>query len=362
MPIGITDLKQVIRIPSTWDLTYLRRWETSDGMTYDRLVARLGGAMVLFNRSLTQGYWSQYYYPTTGNEREYPIGGDGDELELTSEYTVPDPLIGASTGHMLPMKDYGGAMAWTYMALRRGNSEKLQLGIRHLIERAGNTWEKRLLERLFTSAAETVGSTGVSVPFADGGVADPAYIPPYHEGRTFLNTHNHFQRETDDSTGRIASVHNGMQHLREHGIMPPYDLIIPEADEALWTAEDNFIRPVRQSIITAGLEVRANISEDEYIGLWEDDYGLARVKVEQRLPANYMGLFKPQGYGSQANPLVVRYEEGYPLGLTLVGEIKQFPLQDAIAYFTFGVGVANRLAGVATYFAAAGDYVDPTIS
>lgn len=362
MAIGITDLKQVIRFPTTWDLTYLKQWQTADGMTYDQLVSRMGAALVLFNRSLTQGYWSNYYFPTTGINSEYDTGGDSNELELISEYTRPDPLIGVTTGHMLPMHDYGGAMSWTYMAMRRGTADKLLLGVRHLIERGQNTWAKKLLTRLFSSAAETVGTTGVSVPFADGGTADSNYIPPYYEGRTFLNTHTHFDRQTDDATGRSAAVDAGFAHLREHGIMPPYDLIIPEADQALWTAHSEFVPPSRAQIITAGLDIRGIVDESVYIGLWETDGGIARVKTETRLPVDYMGLFKPQGYGSPSNPLVVRYEEGYPLGLTLVGEVKNFPLEDSIAYFTFGAGIANRIAGYCCYFAAAGSYTDPTIT
>jgi hypothetical protein len=362
MAIGITDLKQVIRIPATWDLSYMRQWQTKDGMSFDQLVSRMGGALTLFNRSLTQGYWAQYYYSTTAMESEYPVGGDSNELEKVSEYTRPDPLLGESSGHMLPMHDYGGAMSWTYMAMRRGTADKLLLGVRRLIERGQNTWQKRLLERLFTNTAETVGNTGVSVPFADGGVADSAYIPPYSDGRTFLNTHNHFGCQADSEAGREAAALAGFAHLREHGIMPPYELVIPEADITDWYGSDNFVVPQRGAILTAGLEVRGSVDESMYVGLWETSWGVARVRVEPRLPANYMGLFKPQGNGSPMNPLVVRYEDGYPLGLALVGEVKNFPLEDAIAYFTFGVGVANRVAGYCSFFDAGGLYTSPTIT
>jgi hypothetical protein len=362
MPVGITDLKSVITIPGNWDLTYLKRWSLADGTTFDRLVAQLGGAMVLFNRSLTQGYWAQYWYPTTQIESEYFVGGDSNELEKVSEYTRPDPLRGKTTGHMIPMHDYGGALGWTYMALRRGTMPKLSLGMRHLVERAQNTWQKRLLERLFTSASETVGTAGKSVPFADGGTADSAYVPPYYDGRTFLYTHNHFDRQLDTEAGRQASILAGMFHLMEHGIMPPYDLVIPEGDLALWYAMDEFVPPQRSGINTAALEVRGTVDEGTYVGLYECQYGVARVKTEARLPVNYCGLFKPAGHGSPMSPLAVRYEPGYPLGLSLVGTIQSFPLQDAVAYFTFGDGIANRLAGYACYFYSSSTYVDPTIT
>jgi len=73
-------------------------------------------------------------------------------------------------------------------------------------------------------------------------------------------------------------------------------------------------------------------------------------------------MFKPSGFQSINAPLIVRYEEGFPLGLSLVAKVDQYPLQEAEATMTFGVGVGNRLAGAATYFAAAGAYTDPTIT
>jgi hypothetical protein len=362
MTIGYTDLKTVIKIPTAWDLAYLRKWQIKDGSTFEQVVSRMGAAMVLFNRSLTQGYWANYWYPTTQIESEYDVGGDSNELELISEYTRPDPLQAEVTGHMLPMHDYGGAMGWTYMALRRGTLDKLTSGVRRLVERSQNTWSKRLLERLFTSAYEVVGSSGKSVGFADGGSADSAYIPPYYDGTTFANTHNHYGYAVDSEAGRQAAVLAGQVHLREHGIMPPYDLIIPYADVAAWYAHDEFVPPSRIAINVAGLEVRGSVDENQYIGLYETQWGVCQVKVEKRLPTKYMGLFKPMGYGSPQNPLVVRYEDGYPLGLSMVGEVRQFPLQDAIAYFTFGVGVASRLAGYCAFFTGGASYSDPTIT
>lgn len=362
MAIGITDVKDVVRLPGTWDLTYLKKWSLADGASFDQVVSVLGTALVLFNASLTSGYWSNYIQVTTQIEWKYDVGGESNELEKTSEYTRPDPLMADFTGHMIPMHDYGGALGWTYMALRRSNLEDLTRNIRALLDRGRNTWQKRVLERLFVSVAETVGTSGKSVPFADGGTADSAYIPRSFDGRTFLNTHNHFDRKTADAAGRTAALKAGMFHLKEHGINPPYDIVIPEVDRATWAGATEFKKPERGVLSTAGVEVRAAIPEEMYIGLVEVEDGWGVLKTEPRLPTNYIGIFKPGGFNSPLSPLMIRYEEGYPLGLSLVGTIEQFPLQDAIAYFTFGAGIANRIAGYACYFAGAGNYVDPTIT
>jgi len=240
--------------------------------------------------------------------------------------------------------------------------ERYTLDVRALIERAGNTWKKRILNRLFSSAAETLGSSGKSVPFADGGTADPGYVPPSNDGRSFLYTHNHFGRAADDAAGRLAAVKAMVAHLQEHGHQAPFDLVVPEVDAADWVGVTGFKYPERAYLNTAGVETRALVPDDQFLGIIDVERGWARVVLEPRLPTNYAGMFKPMGYGSPSNPLAVRYEEGFPLGLTMVATPNQFPLQDAIAYFTFGVGVANRTAGTAYYFAASGDYTDPTIS
>lgn len=361
MPVGYSDLKNVLRLPSTWDLNYMKTWQSKDGVTFDRISASIGTALTLFNRSLASGYWSKFYFPTTELGVQYPVGGESEDLPEVTEYGQPDPIYGDFTGHMIPMKDYGGALGWTYLAMRRMAFSRYVLDIRRLIERSENTWQRKLLTRLFSSAAETVGATGVSAPFADGGTADASFIPPTYNGKTFLATHSHFTRQTDDAAGRLAAIKAMILNLIEHGYTSPFDLVIPEVDATDWAAVTGFKYPERGYLTTQGVEVRALIDENEYLGLIETDRGWARVRLETRLPANYAGLFKPFGYGSPNNPLAVRYEEGFPLGLSMVATPSQFPLQDAIAYFTFGAGVANRLAGAAAYFAAAGNYVNPTI-
>ena len=362
MGIGIQDLKNVLRLPTTWDLDYLTKWRTVDGITFDRLVQEIGSAIVLFNRSLTEGYWAQYVRPTTDLTTEYTVGQSGT-LQKISEYSRPDPTNGDTTGHMLPLDDYGGALGWTYLAMRRMRGTRYETDTQALITKARNTYEVGLLTRMFKMEADTVGATGKSVPFADGGTADSAYIPPAFGGKTFANTHTHYIRQTADATGRGAYLSAAADHLVEHGLTAPFDLVIPEVDIANWaTTGLGFKRPQRLSIVTAGVETRAAIDEAEYLGMIEIDRAWFRVKTSPRLPTNYAGAFKVFGANDALSPLALRYEEGYPLGLTLVGEVRDFPLQEAVAYLTFGFGVNNRLAGVPGYFAASGSYITPTIS
>jgi hypothetical protein len=370
--LGHNDLKNVLRLPGTWDLNYLRSFNGRDGvgLQFDQIARTIGIGFNAFNASLVapDSYWSRYITRTTEIGVEYDNGGDAEGLQPIGEYTPSDPIKGDWAGHMLPMRDYGGAIGWTYWMLRRANANRINNSLRRVIERAGNTWERALLNRLFSPTADTVGGTGVSVPFADGGVADATYAATSYGGVTFNTSHTHFLVRPDTADGRAASANDMANHLREHGIMGPYDLVIPEVDIDSWMALDGtqttfarFIKPTRDGMITAGVETRVQLDE-RYIGIIEVGRTFFRVYAATRLPTDYAGAFKPLGLDSPDNPLAVRYEAGYPLGLTMIGEIRIFPLENAQAAFTFGVGVNNRLGGVLTQFKASGSYVAPTIS
>lgn len=363
MSFGMNDLRSVVRIPSTWDLAYMKQWQTADGVTWDRVITRLGAAMLMFNQSLTTNKWAPFYRTTTEMAVEYGVGQESGELPLLTEHNRQDLFTGDFTGHMIPMRDYGGGLGWTEMALRRGSSAKLDLSMGTLIQRSETTWSKRLMERMFSNAAVRVGAAGVSVPFADGGSADDAYVPPSFEGKDFTNTHNHYFRKSDDEAGRSAALVDMSETLREHGLMGPYVCVIPETDVALWTAQPEYVKPDRAAFLTAGLEVRGIMPDPEsFIGLWETDRSWGYFMPNTRLSANYAGMYKLFGHNNAFAPLVVRYESGFPLGLSISGQIIQYPLQEAQAMLTFGVGTNQRTNGTCTYFAGAGDYVDPVIA
>jgi hypothetical protein len=361
MAVGYNDMKNVVRLPGTWDTAYLDRWRNNQGVQFGQLAQEVATALTVFNGALLTGYWSRYITTTTELTQRYRSGSGAGVLKKLSEHTPPDPIHSDNTGHMLPMADYGGNLGWTYWALRRAKMGMLQDDVRTLIDYGQNTWEQTLLTRLFKSTADTVGSSGVSVPFADGGTADANFIPPNYNGQAFASSHSHFLRYADDAAGRLAFLIAAATHLKEHGKSGPYELVIPEVDESTWSAVTGWIYPTRTGIVAAGVQTRVMV-DDEYIGAIETPGAVFYVKSTPRLPTDYAGVFKPMGLNAADNPLLVRYEEGYPLGLTLVGEIKQWPLEEAISVMTFGVGVGDRLSGVAGYFAAAGSYTSPTIS
>jgi hypothetical protein len=363
MPFGINDLKNVIRIPVNWDLAYMRQFQTADGVTWDRVVSRLGAALTLFNRGLTRGELAPFFRTTTDLGVEYRVGHEGGELPPMPEHNRPDLFTGEESGHMIPMRDYGGGLGWTSLALRRATAARLDSQVAAIIDRAGNTFTNRLLERLFYMNETRVGAAGVSLPFADGGASDAEYAPVSWGGYNFDTTHNHYFRLTDDATGRTAFLNQGSATIREHGHPSPFILVVPEVDVDLWVAQPEFTSPERAALLTAGLERRAIVPDtDTYIGLWETARSWGYIMPTSRLPANYAGMFKLYGHGNSRSPLVVRYERGYPFGLSIEGQVIIYPLQEAVTMLTFGAGVNDRTNGALVKFAGAGDYTNPVLN
>lgn len=363
--LSFEDLKG-LALPSLWDTNEILKFRLEDGASFESLLAELNAGMTAFNGTLTgMPQYSTLWAAQDVPEVEYRVG-DTNGFEEATEYTYATPRRGATTGHMIGLRSYDRALGWTLRYLQKARRNKLDADVASVLTDARNLWQKKLLERFFRSTAETVGNSAASVPFADGGTADSAYVPPTSpRGETFTSSHNHFLRQA--ATLSTTSVDAAIETLYEHGHMAPYLIIIPDADRATWAALSNWRKPTYQDInyqafatpTAAGL---ADVSL--FDGFYESPTGIAYVWSTPRLPANYYGVYKHYGPGDQRNPLRVRFDPNVGFGFNLVpGMWANKPLEVAVAYSEFGVGVGqDRTNGVAVYLNASGDYVAPTIS
>lgn len=370
MPVllGISDMKQ-FAIPVGWDSSELAKFKFADGggTTYEQVVNDIATALSIVNGGLVNHpFYGSLISVTSEMAIEYRDGGSGGMNER-SEYTKPDARRGTTLGHMLPLKSFDRGLGWTYDFLRKARPIQIESDIAAAMLDVEDNWQKRILTRFFSSAENLIGTAGYDVGFVCAS-STLVYTPPAFEGKSFLSTHTHFDRQTDDSAGRIAALDAGAMHLKEHGILGPYTAIVPEVDSADFQALTNFIKPNRgiQYVRTDSTAPNGQMAIDEmaYIGAVETKNGIVMLKTTPRLPTNYLGMFKPFGIGDQRNPLAVRYSPDLGVGaLLLRGEgFRQYPLENAVIMHEFGVGCGNRLNGYACYFAANGSYTDPTIS
>lgn len=364
--LGFSDLKSNV-VPGLWDLAEITKVRLADGTTFDAMVADVQAALALVNSEVLADPWVSGLIAVQDTvEVEYPVGNTSG-IQESSEYSRPDPKPGSTTGHSIPLKPYDRALGWTMMFLRNARRGRLDADIRGVVTDIRNDVPQRILQRFFRSTAEKVGSTaGASVPFADGGTADPNYVPLRSpDGETFASTHNHFLRQ---AAVNDANVEAAIAHLQEHGHTAPYRIMGSIADISTWKGLTGWKAPNWNEVVyrdmSSGTD-RAAISDlSEAFGFLETAYGIAYVKLTQRIPTAYYGAYKSYGPLDPRNPLRVRINPNWGFGWQLVpGNWINAPLLMAVAYTEWGVGVGeDRTNGVAVEIDASGDYATPTIS
>lgn len=362
--LGPNDLKQ-FAIPSNWDAAYLARYQLADGTTYEGFISDVSQALAIVNASIiSDPLLANLMALTTDASIEYR-SGVSNGFEEATEYGRPDSKRAATTGHMLPLIEYDRTLGWSWMFLRKARRMQLDADIASAMQDVRDLYTKKVLTRLFKSTYDSVGS-GKSVPLADGGTADSTYVPvPMPDrGGTFTSSHNHFQRLDGITQTNLETT---VKHLWEHGYDGPYDLLVAQADIASWTNTTNVTGyvPNPSPLIRYGVtQDLANVGEG-FIGAIETDYGAVRLRANARIPTKYYALYKSFGANDQRNPLRVRYNPRLGVGAILLAgdHVREYPLENAIMWTEFGVGVGeDRTAAVVTYNHTSGSYTDPTIA
>lgn len=364
MPTGVNDLKQWA-IPSNWDAARLMAIQLQSGETYDALLNDIAGALAIANADLLSDPLLATLISVTDEPQvEYSVG-ISNGFEDHTEYGRADPKRGKTTGHMLPMWSKDRAFGWTWDFLRKARRFQIDNDIASGIEDLMNIWKRTIINRFFDSDAETVGSSGKSVPFADGGTADSTYVPPNKPDRAsaFAYTHSHLLRY-DGITQ--ANLELAVVHLWEHGHDAPYDVLVSQTDLGSWTNTTTVTGyvPRPDPLIRYGNQADLANVGDGVIGVIETDYGAVRLRTNARIPTKYWGVYKSYGPLDQRNPLVINPSPTYGLACVLLAgdHIREFPLENAILFFEYGVGIRDRVGAALVYNHTSGSYTDPTIS
>jgi len=370
MPLGRSDLKNV-SLPSAWDSAELQRLQLRDGTTFAELLRDIDDALSLVNVNLRGGYLASLFSLTTDPALEYRYGTSNGFDEHT-EYGQPDAKRGQTSGHMLPFVLKDRKMGWTWRFLKEARRAQIDADIASMVQDAKDVWEKAVLTRLFKMEEETgksygLGSTGYSVPFADGGNGTIAWAPPPMPARAinaFDTTHDHFLR-LDGITQ--ANLETAVAHLWEHGHDAPYELIVALADLGSWQNTSNVtgFKDKADPLIQYGTSTDlARVEAAMYEGAVTTKYGSCRLYANGRIPTGYWAVTKSYGREDQRNPLRIRWDENYGFGVQLVSQaVENYPLQGAVGIIGLGVGVGeDRSAAVLVENDTTGDYATPTIS
>lgn len=362
--LGFGDLKD-IQVHPLWDLTEMKKLQLSDGSTFDNMVGEIQDMANEFNRSLLSMPKYNLLWSVQDNvEVEYPIGVSGGVQEAT-EYSAPDPMVGKTTGHNIPIRNWTRALGWTMKGLRKRPRTKLDADLAGAVADLRDHFQQRLFQRYFKMEAERVGSISTaSVPFADGGTNDATYIPlPSKEGTSFLATHDHYLRHAALNDANLLLA---VEHLREHGHEPPFTVYGSSLDAATWAGLTGWKVPEWPDLIYhSSAQIRANINDiQEYRGYVETPSGIVKVWLSERIPTAYYAVFKDYGPLDRRNPLRMRIDPDYGFGWAVVpGLFVNAPTLLAVmeAYYDFGIG-EDRTNSVFVFVETSGDYVSPTIT
>jgi hypothetical protein len=366
---GPRDLKDRV-LADGWDATELEKLRSESDITIEEITNLLAGTLAALNAELLADPWlSLLFNVTTEPTVEYRQGTTTAVTDHT-EYGAVDEQRGATQGHMLPLKAYDYALGWTWDYLRKCRRSQVDADIQGVVQAWRDAWEKKLLTRFFqaaddSGAAKGLGSSGYSPGFAHtAGSTNVDFVPPPYEGKTFANTHEHFNFVNGVSA---ANWQTGIDELTadlfEHGHPSPFDLIVSYADQG--TVQDlTEFRTRPQPEIKYGDTQDVAMVGEQYIGVVNTPSGIARVKISNRLPQYYMGCFKAYGVRNPRSPLIVRYSDDMGLVATLLRgkSYRQFPIEQLLTFGEFGVGAQDRTNGAACEMNSASWAADPTIS
>jgi hypothetical protein len=361
--LGPNDLKQ-FGLPSYWDAAELEKFRLADGTTYDGLLADISAALAMANAQLlADPIMASLCSVTTDMALEYRIGVSNG-FEVHTEYGRPDAKRGATVGHMLPLIAYDRAFGWTWDFLRKARRAQIDADIASGIDDLANVFEQKVLTRLFKSTYDSVGSSGRSMPWADGGTAESAYVPVAvpDRGGTFLYTHDHIAPLENITQ---ANLETAVENLWEHGYDGPFELLVSATDISSWTNTTNvtgFV-PRAHPLIRYGVTQDLSTLDESYIGAVETDYGVCALRASGRIPTAFWAVYKSFGAGDSRNPMKIRVGD-YGLGAVLLAgdHVREYPLENAILFTEFGVGVGEDRCAAVVIKNHADTYADPTIT
>jgi hypothetical protein len=362
MAIGARDTS-TLALPTGWDGAVLEKYQLQDGTSFATVAAMLNAAVqakasMLYSDPLWASLVSYTDMPTV---EEYAQGAGNGFAEYT-EYGRPDPARASTEGHMLPIKPYDRATAWTWYYLRNARMPQIEADIADLVLDMETLWRVRILSRLLqrgddSGAAKGLGTGGYSPGFATAAASTSVdFIPPAYGGVTFTSAHEHYVSIAGGAF--TAAVFTDIKaELLEHGHNPPYNVIVSQSDESTIKGLTGFT-PVSEMGIAYSQNTELATFGPDYRG---DGYNIGVisdcfVRVVRGMPQYWGFAWKSYGANSQRNPLRIRLPKGATRPQWLVQQDPRsngsaaYPLQYAMVFTEFGVGVgADRTNGTPRY-------------
>ena len=365
-------------LPPGIDGGMMAQFRLKDGTNMQRFMNETQAAVNGVNQEMLS--WNFLYSTQVEPEVIYIDGGVSGELQEITDMTLPDMVRGEISGHMLPNRTYGGKLGGSYLFWQDADltEQRLTATINSFTYQISNTFEKKLLERLFATTEEAIGS-GHSVPFVQGGTGAVDWSPPPFGGHLFDTTHDHYLSQTGQTASNRAALINAMvKTFAHHGPRAPYQLLVADADVEKYLELANTASLVDIPGLIGGSD-QGGGTNPRFVAAGTPNFGptapfayfqSARGRVDllsyPRVPSNYMCLFKRDSANSARNPLRLRlHQSSSGFGARLIPSTTNntaYPLSTLDILFRFGFGVTNNRVAAVLGQLNASAYATPVIT
>lgn len=362
-------------LPAGIDGAKIAQWVLADSTTFQAFVNQLSLALGAVNAEF-RSKWGGLFSITEELSLEYPDGGSVTELPEITDIDMPDMTRGETSGHMIDLKSYGGAVGGTWKYFQRSRRAQIDTDIRTIVNRGRWRFEKWLVTRLFTDIENAVG-TGYDVPWVHGTGGNIDWAPPAYAGQSFTTSHDHFLGFDSGASKTLADVLDGLAAtVEEHGHSAPFRAVVSRADVVTYQGLTKFIKYTAPmiAVIDRGGATTGNqffvsgvpMVSDGIFGHFDSAYGIIELMASARVPTGYAALYKSYGELNARNPLKVRVDPSAGFGFYIVPEAsgnEQWPVKKVILPLEFGVSVGeDRAIAAVGKLVAGGAWGNPTIS
>jgi hypothetical protein len=368
-----------LAIPTGLDSGEILKFELQDGRTAQELIAEAAAMIGDVNEELTAEYGGLLTFTEEQYARYRQGEGSRSMTPRKVEFKRADGVRSDTIGHMLPLNDHEDAVEWTPLYLRRAFGTQINADLRLIRDRWRNRVDYDIIKRALTNTENAIGTSGYDVPWAIGTGTNVDFIPPQYRATEFDNTHSHFVVKDDDTKDYDDLLEDMMVDLRHHGISGMLTCLVAFDDVSSYTAfstsgEFVELNPAGLTVIAGSSSAPVRVTRGEadgipgeLFGYWKSkSYGLCELRSHDRIPTDYAFMTKSYGVNNPENGLAVRLEPGVGFGLRVSPQATSDinPELDFIKFeATHGVGVNDRLNGVAGYIASgASSWSNPTIS
>jgi len=363
-----------VGLPTGLDGSRIFAFQMRNRKTVGQVVAETAAAIGVVNQQINAKFGAFMYF-TDSPYAYYQAGTGGGRREtpIKVEFSQAKGVRSAEGGHMLPLVDFEDALAWSQLYLRDARDAQLSSDVNLIVESWRNRVNGDFYRRILTDNENVIGG-GYDVPWAIGTGVSVPYIPQQYGTYAHDDTHTHFLATANTASSDYnTQLETAIEHLIHHGMMGPFTLLTSRADVLKYDIAKKFVRLLPNGVQAVGgnSDSPVLVSQQDLTGAPGEVFGyfisnlgtVVILRNDPFIPTGYAWLGKSFGMNNPMNPVALRVHPDTAFGLRLDpkgnGSLTNPELEKILVMGTHGVGVNNRLGGVAMHWGNA-SWTDPT--